>query len=280
METNDRITSKNYRGYEPTRNNGGRIMAGLIIVLVGVALLANQLYELHLPRWVFSWKMLLIVIGLYTGFKHNFRNIGWIFPFAIGSVFLLEDIYPALNFKPYFWPVLLIGFGLYMMLRPRHHSYSPGKGWKSPTQPLPGAGAGAGSAYASPSYAAPTAEEAFDPANVSKDDYINGTAIFGGIKKSIITKSFKGGQITTFCGGAEYNLTHADLQGEVVIDVTMMFGGTKLVIPPDWKVRSEVVAIFGGIDEKRSMVAPSIQGDKVVILKGTLIFGGIDIKSY
>ena len=72
----------------------------------------------------------------------------------------------------------------------------------------------------------------------------------------------------------------ADLQGEVVIDVTMMFGGTTLVIPADWKVRSEVVCIFGGIDEKRSMIHPSMQMDKVLILKGTVIFGGIDIKSY
>ncbi|AMM51221.1 hypothetical protein TH61_08590 [Rufibacter sp. DG15C] len=277
METNNNNSSKNYSGYEPTRNNTGRIMAGLIVIIVGLALLAKQMHFFYLPHWVFSWKMLLIVIGLYTGFKHNFRNIGWIFPFGIGALFLMEDIYPTLNIRPYFWPVLLIGFGLYMMLRPRHHSHSPGKGWKSPTQPLPGAGAG--SAYAS-SYAATASAEPLDPSTVSKDDFINGTAVFGGIKKSIITKSFKGGQITTFCGGAEYNLTNADLQNETVIDVNIMFGGTSLVIPADWKVRSEVVCIFGGIDEKRSMIQPTMQGEKVLILKGTVIFGGIDIKSY
>ncbi|AKQ46695.1 hypothetical protein TH63_15415 [Rufibacter radiotolerans] len=275
METNNENTSPNYSGYEPSRNNGGRVMAGLLIVIVGLALLAREFYVLNVPYWLFSWKMLLIVIGLYTGFKHNFRNIGWIFPFAIGSLFLMEDIFPAFNIKPYFWPVLLIGFGLFMMLRPRHHS--PGKGWKSPSQPLPEAYPG--NTYTS-SYATPASEGVMDPATVSKDDYINGTAVFGGIKKSIITKSFRGGQITTFFGGAEYNLAHADLQGEVVIDVTIMFGGTTLVIPADWKVRSEVACIFGGIDEKRSMIRPSMQGDKVLILKGTVIFGGIDIKSY
>jgi hypothetical protein len=58
-----------------------------------------------------------------------------------------------------------------------------------------------------------------------------------------------------------------------------IFGGAKLIVPPHWQIRSEMVAVFGGIEDKR---APqnSYDEDKVVILNGTTFFGGIEIRSY
>jgi len=45
--------------------------------------------------------------------------------------------------------------------------------------------------------------------------------------------------------GVRNKLTKADIQGKIVIDATNIFGGTKLIVPPDW-VQIDVVAIFGG----------------------------------
>jgi hypothetical protein len=70
----------------------------------------------------------------------------------------------------------------------------------------------------------------------------------------------------------------------VVLDLTQIFGGTKLIVPHHWKVQSkDLVAVFGGVEDKRPMLgstSPTDENSKVLVLKGTCIFGGIDIKSY
>ncbi|MBA9079647.1 LiaF transmembrane domain-containing protein [Rufibacter quisquiliarum] len=267
MENQEINKTENLTGWDRSQGRGGRMLGGLLVVAVGAVLLAYQLDVLVLPRWVFSWEVILILIGVFTGIRHSFRNPGWIIMVLIGGIFLADDIVPNVNFRPFLWPVLIIIFGLFIMFKPRHqckhqfrHKRRPGGGVQGPGQPLeetePGGSAG------------------------SKEDYINGTAVFGGIKKNIISKDFKGGSIVTFCGGTEYNLSHADMHGEVVIEVTQIFGGTSLVIPSNWKVRSEVAAVFGGVDEKRSFTEAMANTDKILVLKGTLLFGGIEIKSY
>ena len=59
-----------------------------------------------------------------------------------------------------------------------------------------------------------------------------------------------------------------------------MFGGSKLIIPEDWQVKSDVFSLFGGFSDKRS-IRPS-DGDpaKTLALKGFAMFGGIEVKNY
>jgi hypothetical protein len=114
---------------------------------------------------------------------------------------------------------------------------------------------------------------------VSLDSLIDITAVFAGVKRGILSKNFQGGDITAFMGGAEIDLTQADIQGTVVLDVTAIFGGVKLIIPSDWEVQSHATAIFGGIEDKR-FVYPALQSGKVLVLDGVAVFGGVEIKSY
>jgi predicted membrane protein len=81
-------------------------------------------------------------------------------------------------------------------------------------------------------------------------------------------------------GGADINLGQADIQGEVVLDVTAVFGGVKIVLPSNWKVVSEMSAVFGGIEDKRQVVEDNARMDKLLILRGTSVFGGIEIKNF
>jgi hypothetical protein len=81
-------------------------------------------------------------------------------------------------------------------------------------------------------------------------------------------------------GGSEIDLTQADFQGRIKIDTTNIFGGTKLIVPPTWDVQSDMVAIFGGVDDKRQISGVKLDPNKVLILDGTCMFGGIEIKSY
>jgi predicted membrane protein len=100
----------------------------------------------------------------------------------------------------------------------------------------------------------------------------------GGSKKIIVSKNFQGGEILTFMGGAEINLVQADIQGRAVLEVTQVMGGIKLVVPANWTVISELAVIMGGIDDKR-LVQTQVP-DKLLVIKGTSIMGGLEIKSY
>ena len=65
----------------------------------------------------------------------------------------------------------------------------------------------------------------------SSEDYIDATTVLGGIHKNILSKNFKGGDITIFMGGAEINLSQADIQGTASLDITQIMGGTKIIVP-------------------------------------------------
>jgi predicted membrane protein len=79
------------------------------------------------------------------------------------------------------------------------------------------------------------------------------------VKRTILSKDFKGGDIVNIFGGTDLDLTQADINGRVVIDITQLFGGIKLIIPPHWQVTSDVAAVFSNVDDKRrSMGTPLV----------------------
>jgi len=82
-------------------------------------------------------------------------------------------------------------------------------------------------------------------------------------------------------GGAELDFTQADIQGRVVIDITQIFGGTKIIVPSNWQVVSDLAAVFASVDDKRiKRTMSNIDGDKILVLKGVSIFAGVDVRSY
>jgi|SRR5688572_8836776 len=239
---------------EDTHVNRGRAVAGLIVVVVGVTLLAKQM-GVDFPYWFFSWPMLLIAVGFYIGFRHSFRSPGWLFPVGIGTLFLLEDLVPTLEMKQFIWPIIIISVGLFMIFRPRGRR-NRGDYW------------------------AQRQEKGYTSEYFSSNGFETVT-IFGGEKKQIISKDFKGGESTCFFGGVEINLTQADIQGTAEIEVLQCFGGTKIIVPPHWKVQSdELVCIFGSLEDKRQVVGSTVDPTKVLVIKGTCIFGGIDLRSF
>lgn len=239
----------------------GHILTGIFILLLGVAALIRVSVP-DLDPLLFSWQTFLIALGLFLGVRHRFRGGAWIILILVGTAFLLRDIYPDLAIRRYIWPSVFILVGLLMILRPRRKTITDADGTKLSSNSGDGA-------------TILDEEESW-----SQDDFIDTTSIFGGAKKNILSKDFKGGDIVNIFGGTELNLSQADIKGTVVLELTTIFGGTKLIVPANWEVKSEAVTIFGGLEDKRNVPALTEKSDKVLLLKGTVIFGGIDIKSY
>ncbi len=244
-----------------TRNGG--IWTGIFILLIGVAALIKASVT-GLPDWVFSWEMFLIALGFFLGIRRGFRGASWFILMLIGGAFLIPKIYSDIDMHRYIWPAVLIIIGVFLILRPRHRGPWNGQDQqkKSPTGP--------GIADAA----------IVDESHDSKEDYVNATSVFGGAKKNVLSKNFKGGDIVNIFGGTELNLSQADINGEAVIEMTTIFGGTKLIVPSNWTVKSDAAVIFGGIEDKRAAPAINETSGKTLTLKGTVIFGGIDIKSF
>lgn len=237
----------------------GRIWAGLFLLLVGAVLLLDQM-GFPLPDWLFNWHFLLIAIGLFSGLRHGFRGFGWMILIAIGGVYLAQDYYHDFNLHRFLWPGFIIMAGLLIILRPARRPRDWGGDWDRRRR-------------CSPTFSASSQE------GYISDDYINTTSVFGGVHKKIVSKNFQGGDITTLLGGTEIDLTQADFTGQVRLDVTQIMGGTKIIVPPHWEVRSEVTAMFAGFEDKRQQ--PAITNpDKVLIIAGTSIFGGIELKNF
>ena len=268
------------------RKRSGGVLAGLLLLAIGAILLLKE-FGFFFPAWLFTWPMILVVFGLFAGAGNSFRDPGWIIITGIGVVFLLDKIWPGIPVQHFIWPIVIIGAGLMMIVVPRRRRWHQkwGGEWRgkweqyynqhpdyTPVTPV-----------IPDSPIDPTAEAAYTKNDMREDraegNWLDVVSIFGNIKKMVYSKKFKGGDIVSIFGGAEVNLTQADFEGRIVIEMVQVFGGAKLIVPPHWQIRSEMVAVFGGIEDKRTP-QPNYDTDKVVILNGTTFFGGIEIRSY
>src|SRR5882762_6789696 len=244
---------------------GGRVGAGVFLLLIGGVLLLDQM-GFPLPDWLFSWHVLLIAIGVFLGLRHNFRGGAWFILIMVGGFFLVQDYYPHIPLHRFIWPAVLIFVGLLIILSPHRHS----RRWKHEMR---------GEEWAQRWKGRYTQSFATSREGYSSEDFVDSTAIFGGVHKKIVSKNFKGGDVTSIMGGTELDFTQADFNGVVKLDVTQVMGGTKIIVPPHWEVRSEVTAMFAGFEDKRQQPAVT-NPDKVLILQGTSIFGGIELRNY
>jgi predicted membrane protein len=250
MKTDDKNSADEKSNFVPSHS--GRAMAGLILVVIGGVLLARQI-GFDIPYWITTWEVLLIGIGLFLGARKNFRPDVWLVPVFIGFAFLIDDFYPDVSLNHYIWPLVIIFFGVYMILKPKRSKKKWDADWEQ--------------------WAQKTGQ------TTDSDNWIDITNVFGGSKRKMVSKDFKGGEITSVFGGSDIDLMQSDVNGKAVIDITMVFGGAKLLVPANWKVRSEIVCIFGGVEDKRPQ-SQDVSESRTLVLTGTVIFGGVDIKSY
>jgi predicted membrane protein len=250
----------------------GRFMGGVIILAVGVLLLLRQTGTVIFPPWLFTWPMLLIVIGFYIGARRNFRLSGWPIIMLVGGVFLTQEFYPDWNIRQYIWPIVIIAIGFLMILPRRRRRWGHWGHWGNKEYREQWKQWGDKSQWKQ-------GVNEYGNAEHSSEDYIDSVSIFGGMHKIITSKDFKGGDIVNIFGGGEINLMQADIKGKVMLDVVQIFGGTKIIIPSDWEVQSKMVSIFGSVEDKRNPGLPR-NPEKVLDIDGTSIFAGVDIISY
>lgn len=244
-------------------------LGGLVLIVIGVLFLLNRIPQTAgmFPHWFFTWPMILIAIGIFTGIKNGFRHMSWLIFLIIGCYFMAyENNLISLNLRPYALPIGLILVGILIMIKrnqfhkhydrchPHHRRF--GKHWE------------------------PAAATEGDEATDVSDDVVSVSSTFGNVERNVFSKNFRGGNISSVFGGAQVNFTQADFQGTAIVDVSVMFGGVDIIIPSNWNLKNELSVIFGGIEDRRAISSTMHESGKTLILKGNIMFGGVEIKSF
>jgi predicted membrane protein len=230
-----------------TRNSTARLLTGLILIIIGSLYLLKNFgwLEFDILEHIISFPSLLLFIGIVITINASKKGFG-IFLIVVGSLWHYARITDSIDFGKLIIPLILLGLGLYIIFRQRKF----------------GSTIDAGKNYS--------------------NDTLEDIAIFGGGNKTIISNNFKGGTITSIFGGSEIDLTRCQLaDGDQIIDVLAVFGGSTFLVPSDWNVIVDVLPIFGGFSNKTNKhFRDEINTNKTLIIKGLVIFGGGEIKRY
>lgn len=272
--------------------NDGSIAFGVIILGIGIVLLLRK-FGLYIPSWVLTWPMILIAVGTFTLINQQFKSFFGSVVLFIGVYFLLKREFDLdLGIDQFIWPVGLIALGVYLILHKKKENKvleEVRTNWESSRKKKTAASESEKiDAAEVVEEAAPSKEEstkAPDSGFVRATgtaffDRINESVLFGGVNRKLMTKNFQGGKATVLFGGLDLDLTQVDFTGVVSLDLEVGFGGVKLIIPPHWDVRTEVSNIAAGLEDKRMFREGGVDTNKVLILKGTLMFSGLEIKSF
>lgn len=236
------------------QNNNSKILIGVLLIIIGVFSIAGNFLHMpfHFTSYLFSLPGLMMLVGVVILIKHK-NSLGGVVLVAVGGFWFLSR-YSDFHVKYWlmeYWPILLILFGIYIILKRDGHSKINSFNDSQPTDKM-------------------------------DIDYIDEVTILGSGRKVLNSTNFRGGKVTTVFGGVNIDLHECSLaEGTNSIDLTIIFGGVDLIVPRDWKIIVNVTSIFGGFDDKRIIDFNQIQeSNKVLIISGFVLFGGGNLKTY
>lgn len=218
-------------------------VVGLVFLTIGITLILDNfgLIPHRASYLIFRWENILILVGGILLITRQNNMVGAILV-GLGAFFSFDHWFDV-NVNIFdLWPVVFVIAGLYIIRRNR-------------------------------------GSQNYDPTSNTFDrDVIEDVAVFGGGDRVFTSQNFKGGTLTAIFGGSNIDLTTCDLaEGQNVIDVFYMFGGSKIRVPQDWDVHLNVTGIFGAMTDKRTLIDPNKNPEKTLYVKGLALFGGADL---
>jgi len=230
-----------------------RLVVGLAVALFGVVLVLDRLNLAVAGQVLQFWPAVIIAVGalLFVQARHVGGGANGVILMIIGGWLLLNTLgILQVRFWELFWPMVLIGIGSMLVMQTLRR-------------------------------------RSRDAAGGDTDDTINIFAVLSGAKRMSASARFRGGEVTAFMGGYQIDLRQATIPPgeEAALDIFTAMGGGEIFVPPSWTVATPIVAVMGGIDDKRLPplvgTVDSIGGKPAprLVLRGLLTMGGIEIKS-
>ena len=218
---------------------GPQLILGLCAIFFGILFTLDNLHILRFgDLWRF-WPLILIVIGtikiLWAGGGSGLVAGGIIA--GAGSLLLLNNL-NFLRFSLFdYWPLVLVAIGVSVV-------------WQ--------------------------ALDSRRGLSTTGTETVSGFAFMSGVVRNCNTQNFRGGDLTAIMGGCEIDLRQASIaDGSAVIQVLAFWGGIEIMVPAEWNVRSTVVPLLAGFEDKTRPLNPA--GQKTLVVKGFAIMSGIEV---
>lgn len=175
---------------------------------------------------------------------------------VLGTLFLLDNMNVVdfdEAFRFWFWPLLLIGGGGWIVWRAFRGEDEPFVGPHSADHPG-------------------------NDARASGADTLSALAFVGHVEKTSASKNFQGADLTAIMGGCTIDLSGADTgTGGAVVDAFAFWGSIEIIVPEDWVVTNKVLPLLGGSEDKSRAIAGA---SKQLLVRGTAIMGGVSIANH
>lgn len=235
-----------------------KIVFGTLVLGAGVTLLGfnTGYFPAEWKHVVFSWPSLIVAVGLINIFDRKSWPFGLVM-MIVGGVYLSSMTKQLpFDFHSVFWPVLLMGIGLMIVLKKtfgwKHKKECGGRRWKNEVN-----------------------------TTFLAEGQINESNVFGGSKRIISEENFRGGKIENVFGGSEIDFRNSKLaEGENILEINSVFGGIAMIVPPDWNIVIEMSSVMGGFVDKRRVLKNDNPNGPKLIIRGSSVFGGGEIKSW
>jgi predicted membrane protein len=215
---------------------------GLMCLALGGIWLFHSMDMLpwRMSDYVFSWRFLLVIIGLFIVIK-NSRSLFGLLVLSGGLI----------GTATYFWqlpegwetflpPAALILVGLVLILRP------------NPNKPK---------------------------LDTSDENVLNRATIFGSFNHKVTSMLFKGGYLTCVFGENVIDFTNSHLgKDTVTLQAITIFGNSELLIPDGWDVKLDVTSVFGATEDERFLSDTSKDKEGTIVVSGVNVFGSLKVK--
>lgn len=228
------------------KNTTAHLLLGIFFVILGLGVLAEivDAVDWNMSRIIFSWQMILIILGIVFISKRENRSAGYVL-LAIGAFFLMPKVFDVPHFwRDLFWPTILILVGVLIIFKRGGKNEDSSCRFRQSRSSL-------------------------------NEDYLDGVDFFSGGDRIVRSQNFKGGKLTHVFGGSNYDFRQAKLApGVNYLEVVNVFGGSKFYVPEDWDIRIEVTSVFGGYSDKRHRSIIVVNSESQLVITGVNIFGG------
>lgn len=224
-------------------NNFKNVLWGIILVVLGVIIGTNSLGLTDINLLFDGWWTLFIIVPCFIGLFTNSEKTGNIIGILIGVALLLgiNDIIDFDKIWTLLLPLVIVVVGLSLIFKDIFNS-KVSKEIKK-----------------------------INKENNKDNDYF---AAFSDQNIDLNNEDFKGADLTAIFGGLKLDLRKANIDKDVVINASSIFGGIDILIPNDVNVKVKSTSLFGGVTNKKS----NNDNQKTIYINALCMFGGVEIK--
>ncbi len=234
-----------------SKRGSGRIIAGLIVIAVGVLFLLGTLDVVQtnigeVLGWIAS--ILLLAFGLGILIARRARNV--FFPIVligIGLFILLGN----LGVDAYvYWPVILIVIGGAILFGGRRRRKDRQRQHVTMSS---------------------------TDSTTTTDSEVNLSCTFGEVNERVESAAFTGGAVNITIGNVNLDLRDATVVDPPArLEVSLTMAGLSVRVPADWDVEMDNVITMGEAEDKRARTA-STSGTPHLVISGKVTMGNLTI---